>query len=45
MQATRVAYYGYNHKNVDDVDDDDVHAAHNYHLREWQYVCEGMGVC
>lgn len=30
VQATRVAYYGYNHKNADD---DDVHAAHNYHLR------------
>lgn len=38
MQATRVAYYGYNHKNVDD-DDDDVHAAHNYHLRVPACVC------
>lgn len=40
VQATRVAYYGYNHKNADD---DDVHAAHNYHLRV--PVCERGSVC
>lgn len=39
VQATRVAYYGYNHKNADD---DDVHAAHNYHLRVPEY---GEGEC
>lgn len=41
VQATRVAYYGYNHKNADD---DDVHAAHNYHLRVPGCV-RGRGVC
>jgi len=38
-EPTRVAYYEYNHKNVHN-DEDDVHAAHNYHM----CICE-VSVC